>query len=307
MSGNNATASLEILPARYGSVLSFVENSRPPGIGTFLSQGAVAGAIAYFCFPLLMVLLYPSDGYSRGFIVFVAFFVLLGIVFGIIEALIVWGCTKIDGNNFSPAIRAALPTGIAMIIFAVIYYRNVASYPYYDRPVITTDLLVIAAFLLPPIVIIGFVTGSALQPWRALTRGSEVTRSRVLAPVTGVILRSLIVFGMMNSIIALTSTLKAEFRRTDLLFALIAFVHFVTATVIVFARLRFWILVQLALLINFPVVLLITEVLKDEPAGMRYAPLGYLAIWAAFLLARWRATYPALNFLKEEFRYYLFD
>ena len=63
----------------------------------------------------------------------------------------------------------------------------------------------------------------------------------------------------------------------------------------------------MALIVNAPVVLLITEVLNNQPAAMRYAPLGYLAIWAAFLLARWRATYSALNFLKEEFRYYLID
>ena len=307
MSGSNATASSEVLPARYGSILSYVGNSTPPGIGTFLSQGVAAGAMVYFFFPLLMVLLYPSVGYNLWFVPFVACFVVLGMVLGIIEALIVWGCTKIDGDNFNPAIRAALPTGIAILIFAVIYYRNVASYPYYDRPVLSTDLLVAAAFLLPPLVIIGFVTGSRLRPWRALTSGSEVTRSRALAAATGVILRSLIVFGAMNAVIALVSTLKAEFRQSDLIFALISLVHFVTAAVIVFTRIRFWIVVQLALIINFPVVLLITEVLNNQPAGMRYAPVGYLAIWAAFLLARWRATYEALNCLKEEFRYYLID
>lgn len=224
MRGSNAAASFEVFPARYGSILAYVGNSTPPGIGTFLSQGFAAGAMVYFFFPLLMVLLYPSIGYSFEFVPYVAFFVLVGILLGVIEALIVWVCTKIDGDNFSPAIRAALPTGIAILIFAGIYYRNVASYPYYDRPVLSTDLLIAAAFLLPPIVIIGFVTGSSLRPWRALTRGSEVTRSRVLAPVSGLILRSLIVFGVMNSIIALASTLKAEFRRSDLIFAVIAVV-----------------------------------------------------------------------------------
>ena len=309
MSDSNAIASYET-PARYGAILSqsvFVENSRPPGIGTFLSQGAAAGAIVYFFLPLIMVLLRPAGTWDLWFVVFLAIFELMGMVIGVIEALIVWVCTKIDGGNLTPVIRAAIPTGIAVLIAAGIYYRNVASSQYYIPSTLYTDVLIIAVYLVPPLVIIGFVTGSRLRPWRALTRGSEVTSSRMFTGITGVILRSLIVFGVMNSIIALGSILMAEFRRPDLIFAVIAFVHFVTAGVIVFARLRFWILVQLALIINFPVVLLITEVLNNEPAEMRYAPLGYLAIWAAFLLARWRATYPALNVLKEEFRYYLID
>jgi hypothetical protein len=35
--------------------------------------------------------------------------------------------------------------------------------------------------------------------------------------------------------------------------------------------------------------------------------IGYLAVWAAFLIARWSRTHLALAFLKQELRYYLID
>ena len=76
---------------------------------------------------------------------------------------------------------------------------------------------------------------------------------------------------------------------------------------IVFARIRFSLLLPLALLLNVPVVLLITEVLKNELPVYRYFVVGYLAIWAAFLLVRWSLTYSALTSIKKELRYYLID
>jgi len=41
----------------------------------------------------------------------------------------------------------------------------------------------------------------------------------------------------------------------------------------------------------------------DAPISL----IGYLAVWAAFLLTRWSPIYSALAFLKKELRYYLID
>ena len=282
----------------------FVDKAQPPGIGRLLSQGAAAGAIFYFLFTLMMVLSRPSNGYNLVFIGLLAILIALGIGMGMIEGLVVWIATRIAGRNLHPLIRAAIPTGIIFVIAVGNYFRVKSSYEYYDPELL--DLLLILVFLIP-VAITGFVTGSRLQPWRALTRGSEVTRSRVFPGLAGLILRSLVLFGLMNSLIALACALQAEFRRTDLVFTVIALAHFIAATMIVFTRIKLWLLFQLALIINFPVVLLITEVLKSEPPALRYAPLIYLGVWAAFLLARWRTTYSALRTLKAEFRYYLID
>jgi hypothetical protein len=35
--------------------------------------------------------------------------------------------------------------------------------------------------------------------------------------------------------------------------------------------------------------------------------IGYFVLWIAFLIARFKPTYEALAFLKEELRYYLID
>jgi len=74
---------------------------------------------------------------------------------------------------------------------------------------------------------------------------------------------------------------------------------------IVFTRMPFWLLVLLALLINFPVAALITDVLTNEV--LRGLVIAYLTVWAAFLLCRVSVPRAALSFVKKEIRYYLID
>jgi hypothetical protein len=91
----------------------------------------------------------------------------------------------------------------------------------------------------------------------------------------------------------------------DFVFVTIALGHCLAATVIVFTRMPFWLLLLSAVFINFPVVVLITDVLTNEIA--RSAVIVYLTLWTAFLLCRVSVPHAVFSFLKKEIRYYLID
>jgi hypothetical protein len=172
-----------------------------------------------------------------------------------------------------------------------------------------TDYLIPLAVYLSICIALSLAAGSELQPWRELVRGAEAMpqQLRPLTGITGFFLRVVIVFFLMEATLATISTLQFGTSQKELEFALVALVHFIAAFAIVVARLRFWLLLPLALLVNVPVVFWLTEVAKDADLFWFYLIIGYLALWASFLLSRWSGTYSALAVLKQELQYYLID
>jgi len=97
-------------------------------------------------------------------------------------------------------------------------------------------------------------------------------------------------------------------ERRDLACGTIALAHFLAASIVIFARINFRLLLPLALLINIPIGYAIKKEFSQlDDSFFFYLSIGYLAMWAAFLLTRWSVTSAALAFLKEELRYYLID
>ncbi len=135
----------------------------------------------------------------------------------------------------------------------------------------------------------------------------DSNKNALLTGFTGLFLRLAIIFFLMESTLAFLMELQSENSGRDFVLVSIALVHFIAASLIVFARLRFWLLLQLALVINFPLVAYVLEVAKDDEWLMWYAGVSYLIAWAAFLIVRSQHTYRALDSLKEEIRYYLID
>jgi hypothetical protein len=153
----------------------------------------------------------------------------------------------------------------------------------------------------------GLVSGSKLNPLSELLRGTTPPRWVGLNGITGFLLRVLITYAMMDSTLSLIWTIQRDRSQTEFAFVAIAFGHCLAATVILFTRMPFWLLLPLALLINFPVVVLITDVLTKDIIGLKPLISAYLTLWAAFLLCRVSVPHAVLTFLKEEIRYYLID
>lgn len=309
MSESGATVPYQRPPFIYGEILSrsACEAKRPelPGIGRFLSQGVVIGAFISFLFPLYGII--STRGYTFLLIGALPFFLAGGLAFGLVQGLGMWGCTRFVHRPLGKLARAI----IGVLIFALLlvaYSLIVPSSPQNETATLkdyVQDILIDIAIG----VTFGLVTGSRLQPWRELVRGEKSLprQSRLLTGLTGLALRVIVIFYFMHAVLVFVWMLKFAFQHTDFVFVLIGFCHFAAAVVIVFARLRFWLLLSLALIVNLPIVAFITTVLqKDEVFGW-YLGLTYLGAWAAFLLTRSSRTYSALAFLKEEIRYYLID
>lgn len=304
MSETNATVAYQRPPFLYGEVLSASVYQSPrnelPGIGRFLSQGVAAGAGIYFLVQLAIILSQPNNGYNVLYIILLPFVLVWGMVLGLFEGLVIWAGTKLAGHRLNAAARSALGIVVLLVLFGLLQVlRNVE----------VSDSRVILIYLSTGVAY-GLVTGSRLQPWRELVRGAQAipAQSRLLTGITGIVLRVIVVWWLMESILAFICTLQGNFNRKEVVIVSIALAHFAAASVIVFARMKFWLLLPLALLVNFPLAPLITEkIFEDAAVIVRYVTISYFAVWAAFLITRWSSTYSALAVLKEEIRYYLID
>src|SRR5215213_4995890 len=306
----NAATPYQRPPSVYGEGLSISAQTREPSapltFGRLISQDMAVSAVITFLIVLTNILLYPSNGYNFIFIFALPYYLAFAVVFGAIEGLLIWGCTRLVRRQLQPGARVTIATVVVGAVVGV-YWWNTPSSPYSYEYTRSDDL-----WLLPVCVIIGAlfgaVIGSRLQPWRELARGvNAVPRwSRILTGITGVFLRLIVVWLLMDSILALACSLQS-FHQHDVVMSALILGHLVAGVIVLFARLRFWLLLQLALLINFPTIVFLTDVVPPDLGILRGIVVSYLAAWAAFLITRCSLTYSALSFLKEELNYYLFD
>jgi hypothetical protein len=303
---------IETHPYAYGSILSRSLSQAPkperPGIGRFLSQGAAAGAFICFLGLLSIVLSQPQNGYNI-FVIFILPFLLAGgMIFGLFEGLVIWGVSRLTRGRLNTAVRTGI--GIALLIIVTGAWWLV--YLFYPLSLRNPDPIfrdyVYGGLWVSLMMGCPLAAGSKLQPWREFVRGAQAVPSRWLTGITGLVLRVVIVFMLMESILALICILQRESPQRDFVFTGVTFAHFLAATVIVFARVKFWLLLPLALIVNIPIgFAIIKEFAQVTDPLLFYVPICYLAVWAAFLLTRWSPTYSALSFFKEELRYYLID
>lgn len=301
------------LPESHGAVLFrsvYDPEEKLPGVGRFLSQGAAAAPIMSFLVTIGVILLDPTNGYNFFFIFLLPFYLAFSMVFSLLPSLLIWGCTRLAGHRLDPPVRAAIGILMVTLISIGVCYLLYLDRPYYAEPPKLTVYLPFVVLSAAMGMVLGLVAGSRFQPCRELARGvdSLPRQSRVLTGITGVALRVLVVWGLMEGIVAMTCELQHEEWSRDILLTAWWFAHFTFASIIVFARLRLSLLLPLALIANVPVALLIKQYYgSDSEYGFAIAAIVYLAIWLTFLLSRLRATYTALAALKNELRYYLID
>jgi uncharacterized membrane protein (DUF485 family) len=264
----------------------------------------VVGAFISFLFPVIGMLADRENGYNFLLISWLPCILATGMGFGLFEGLFIWAFSYIAGHRLNALTRVAL--GIVVIAILIVTF----DYFYSDRPIIHNASLqlwlrIIVFLFLPVGVVFGLVSGSKFNPVSELLRGTSPPRRLVLNGVTGFFLRVLVVYATMDSTLSFIWATQLEGHEHYFVFAAIALGHCIGATVIVFTRMPFWLLVLLALLINFPVAALITDVLTNEV--LRGLVIAYLTVWAAFLLCRVSVPRAALSFVKKEIRYYLID
>ena len=308
MSKSSATISYQPPPFVYGQILSrsayeAAMHSQIPGIGRFLTQGITAGAFVFFVLTVVLPLFNLGRRYNSLIGLLLPIYLVLGMALGVVHGLVIWACTRLARHNLDNISRAATGVLVMATLMGILLLMPSSS-----REVRLEYYLVFGAVNIFIGMTYGLFTGSRLQPWRELVRGAEwlPRQSRLLTGFTGLLLRVTIIFSLMESILYLIWILQSD-SQNDLLSFVIAFGHFVAASVVVFSRLKYSFLVPLAILLNLPVVVFIKDLLTDADLFWWYVAVSYLVAWAAFLLTRWRPLYSALAVINEEIHYYLID
>src|SRR6185369_2146452 len=139
-------------------------------------------------------------------------------------------------------------------------------------------------------VFFGLLIGSRLKPLHELARGVSPPRWQVITAITGFVLRCAVVVFLLYSVLIAIWMSRANSSRKAFVFAIIALSHFSAAAIIIFVRMPFWLLLPLALIINFPIAAWINDVIAPDDVESRTVGLSYLVVWAAFLSCRWRST-----------------
>ena len=296
-------------PYIYGEILSSSLCRSPqhelPGFGRFVSQGIFVGVFVFFLLPVIGMLSNPENGYNFLFISWLPIFLVTGMGFGLFEGLVLWACCYIAGHRLNAVARAGLGTVIlATLVVSYDYFWAVGFFQH--GPSLREWLVLIAACTVVGAVF-GLVSGSKFSPVSELLRGTTPPRWLILNGITGLLLRVPIIYAMMASTLILIWFRQIENHQREFGFAAISLGHFMAAIVILFTRMPFWLLLLLALLINFPVVLLITEVLTEDQIALRNFVIAYLTLWTAFLLCRVSVPHTVLSSVKKEIRYYLID
>lgn len=272
-----------------------------PGVMTFVSKAAIGSAFAYF---ILFVVPFGLDTNPGEAVVLVIMpvFMLLGVIVGAPVGLIIWVCSK---NGAAPlhwvyrAVIAVLFLSPGQFYFSLLVFAE---------PPPAKQQLWLLGWLVLPVIAIALITGSSVRPWRELVRGGEATGriARLLAGLTGIIVRVTVVLLFMESVLAVICFQRVTGHHDQRTAALLLCGHFTASLAVLFVRMPFWLVAALAAIALEPVIAVLYAV-PDIPPAVRYVIFGYLGAWALFLLARWRGTYNAFAFLNEEIHYYLID
>ena len=277
-----------------------------PSIVTFLSQGATAGALLGFIWPVTGMLLNPGFPYS--FLWMGALWSCLGAgaLFGLCEAIVLWAGSFGLGHRIHPIIRAVLGPVILVFFIKTYIYLFVEPSPYRHEVSTTHYLFTVAAYAGCGMVL-GLVIGSRIRPIYELIRGAASEQLPVMNALTGLVLRPIVICALMMSTLILILNTQANHHQSEFMMSILAVSHFALAVTIAFVRMPFWLLLPLSLAINFPVAVLITDVLQPDQFFERVVVLVYLTLWVVFLTCRVTIPGAPLSWLKSEIRYYFID
>ena len=271
--------------------------ARRPNVTTVMAQAAVGYIAANFLFILARVLLVPEP-YNFAYVFALPAVVVFAVGVGVTIGLFIWAGFEMAGTTLNIASRSII--GVVMIGFACLAMAVVCGWWPEPEWGYWVHGMVVAQGIG-----IGVVTGTRLRVWHELVRrGDQVGKVLgVFAALTGVLLRVLVVNLVMYSSVGLIGILQSDSpQQIHWRWLALMCAHFTAGAVLLFARMKTDVLLPLAVIVNAPV----GAAMMTFPQ-LWYVAIAYLALWALFLLTRWRQTPVAFSFLKEELRYYLID
>jgi hypothetical protein len=269
-----------------------------PSLKTLAGQAVAGSVFSHFVVFLIPCLLSQVD---FGFwLIALPFFLFASLFGGVPAGFIIWACTRSDARPLHWAYRC----GIALLVLLPgwLYLSSIMF------GAVASVQLWFLAWLLVPALVIGLLTHSGLRVGRELARGGEAVggTSRVLAALSGVVLRVLVVLSFMESFLATICLARAPNFQQELILTTLLCGHFAAGTIVLFVRTDLELLAIIASIALAPLIIAfvtfpqLTEIL-------RYVFAGYIGWWVMFVFTRSRQLDRVLSFLNEEIHYYLMD
>jgi hypothetical protein len=272
-----------------------------PGLSTLIAQASVGCIVASYVLILILILLVPHS--RNDWLVFwIPPLFVLGPAIGTLAGLLIWTGGKIARRSLSATLRTVIGGWIVAVTCVVLALS--LSW----KPTIEAQLWLVASIIVPGLGI-GLFTNSRLRVWPEFVRQGEAVRRapRILAGLTGLVLRPIVVFFFMNSLIILLARLQSSNSdEAAWPWPALIFSHCAASLLVLFSRRKTSDLFLLALIANAPIAAALIQFRVSMP-NLEYVALPYLGVWAMFLLTRWRQTDSAFSFLNEEIHYYLID
>jgi hypothetical protein len=273
-----------------------------PSLRELLTQGALAGAFAYFL--ILIGASFSIDNYYK-LLLFSALPRYLGggLLVGLFDGLAVYCCTRYLSVRVPWIARLA----IAIVVFAASQFVLMTRWPATNLD--QENWVRLLAFGSLPVLSFSFITGSHYRPWRALTYGiTRIGNYQYLpATITGFLLRIVLLLGCFQFTLVLVCIIQMNEEFMDLLIVWLTVMHFLIGLAITLTNPKFWLATILAALINAPWIVILI-IYFHEMGTLWFYMAGYLALWLGFLLSRCAALNPVFSFITEELRsYYLID
>lgn len=287
-------------PALLANRKAVVYRTPLPRLSRLLAQSAAAAVLGHFLIVIAEVLYVPQ---FYNFLFIPALPVILGcaVGFGVVGGFAIWGCMRLFRRKFGRTVRTLI-VGFFSALLAGGHWVLFPPDPWQPPH---NELFVFAMF---PVLAIGLIAGSYCNPARALSYGLCHVKPQQPMSVTivGFALRLAIIFGCLESMLALICVLQVNYQNRDLIVVLLVLGYFLAGTVITFVNPKFWLTAIIASLLNAPWAFVLTK-FSNEPNLIWWFILAYLLLWVAFLLARYRVLDAVFSVIKEEIRYYLID
>jgi hypothetical protein len=167
-------------------------------IWTFLSQGAVGGAIGYFLLVICCLEIYPQS-WNLGYPIFLPIILFFGAVLGVVVSALIWLGSVLLKRRLGFVARAMIVAGVTMLLSLLLSGL---------RPTAQSELtltVLFACVLELPIVL---MTGSSIRPCHLLLLGAEPRNTRHnfgswISYPAGFLLRVASVFGLFEALMML--------------------------------------------------------------------------------------------------------
>jgi hypothetical protein len=278
-----------------------VQQPAIPQFRELLTQGVLAGSFALFIYAI--VCSFFIDNYYKLLICrAVHECVGIGAVTGLAHGLIYWCYARLFQARFRQTARLLTSVVTVAVSYAVLSFLYPSDQSVNEQ---SPNVPLLTSWIGVQLISFSVITGSHWRPWRALIYGVSRVNShqRLPASAIGLLLRVTLLSLCLESIFFLICMLQMNGELKNFVIMWLIVADFVIGLVIALVNPRFWLALSLAIMINGPWIYL-SLMYPNEASRANVFLGGYLLLWCAYLVTRWRRLDPLFAYIREELRYY---